>query len=347
MSPDQKSPQDKPQPGETKKNEQGPGSPMPQEGNEPRATKPGETPAPPDKKKSDDAQSPGTGKNKSEVQGETDGDRKGGGSEGGGKNANQQGVGGAGTHSPQDEGSNQSNEPGEGKVGSKAGDKAPSKQPTGSDAKQQAGQGEGTGTKKQGENDSNNKATSKDDPGEQGTPAEKPSADGTPSQQTSQDANAKSQGKTVGGGQAGEEPDKPDPVETPADKTNLEYARAQTELALEHLRDQLAKEKPELLEKLNWTKDDAKQFLHNWEQMKQRAGEKGDAGEKARKQFNDALQSLGLSRAVRNFAAATRRPSYLLSFCTTPASIPRRPNGPNSSANIPAASGGERKKTGQ
>ena len=86
----------------------------------------------------------------------------------------------------------------------------------------------------------------------------------------------------------------PEAVESPADEANLEYARRQSELALEYLRDQLAKEKPAVLEQLGWTKDDARRFLDRWEAMRRAAVEKGPAGESARKQLEDALRSLGL-----------------------------------------------------
>ncbi len=79
-----------------------------------------------------------------------------------------------------------------------------------------------------------------------------------------------------------------------ADAVNLDYARRQTELALEHLRDQLAKEKPRLLDQLGWTKNDARRFLDRWIEMKRAASEAGAKGEAARKQFNEALRSLGL-----------------------------------------------------
>ncbi len=80
----------------------------------------------------------------------------------------------------------------------------------------------------------------------------------------------------------------------PPDEANLDYARRQTELALEHLRDQLAKEKPPLLDKLGWSKEDARRFLEKWDAMKRRADQSGPQADAARKQFNDALRSLGL-----------------------------------------------------
>ena len=49
-----------------------------------------------------------------------------------------------------------------------------------------------------------------------------------------------------------------------------------------------------LLERLGWSKDDARRFLERWEQMRESAGEKGTNSEVARKRFEDALRSLGL-----------------------------------------------------
>ena len=56
----------------------------------------------------------------------------------------------------------------------------------------------------------------------------------------------------------------------------------------------MAKEKPELLERLGWTKDDARRFLARWEEMRRSAVENGAAGKMAKKRFDDALKSLGL-----------------------------------------------------
>src|SRR5204862_281441 len=61
-----------------------------------------------------------------------------------------------------------------------------------------------------------------------------------------------------------------------------------------HLRDQLAKEKPELLDRLGWTPEEARQFLERWEEMKRAAAQEGPKGEAARRVLDDALKSLGL-----------------------------------------------------
>ena len=83
-------------------------------------------------------------------------------------------------------------------------------------------------------------------------------------------------------------------IDDAADQANLDYADRQTELALEYLRDQMAKEKPKLLDQLGWTQGRRQKFLDRWQQMKQAAAEKGSTGEDAKKQYKDALQSLGL-----------------------------------------------------
>jgi hypothetical protein len=182
-------------------------------------------------------------------------------------------------------------------VGTKAGDKTASKQPTGSAAKTSTGKGEGTGEKKQaGGKNAAERPSSQDDSAEPGTPQENPANGGTPGQKTSEGPAAHGSGDPTAGSKPGERPEDapPEAVENAADEANIEYSRQQTELALEHLRDQLAKEKPGLLERLGWTKEDARRFLERWEQMRQSAAEKGPAGEAARKQFSDALKSLGL-----------------------------------------------------
>jgi hypothetical protein len=298
QEPGEKQPADGQQsPGAGKKPGDEAGSPAPQEDNQTRPKKSGQSGDAPGEKKSDNAQSPGTSKKQSDSQGETSGDRSGGGEQGGGQQANKPGVGGAGSNTAADEGGSKANEPGEGEIGAKAGDKAPAKKQTGSTAKQQAGEGEGTGQKKPGGKDEGKQPQKAGDSADKGTPQQNPKDGGTPGKQTSDGPGAKGSGNPTTGGKPGEQPNAdapPEAVETPAEKANLDYARKQTELALEHLRDQLAKEKPEVLERLGWTKEDARRFLDRWELMKQAAGKQGPAGTAARKQFDDALRSLGL-----------------------------------------------------
>ncbi len=63
---------------------------------------------------------------------------------------------------------------------------------------------------------------------------------------------------------------------------------------MEYLEDQLAKERPELLERLGWTREQGERFLSRWQEMRKAAGEKGPQSETAKRQLDDALKSLGL-----------------------------------------------------
>jgi hypothetical protein len=51
---------------------------------------------------------------------------------------------------------------------------------------------------------------------------------------------------------------------------------------------------PELLQQMNWTEQELRDFLARWKEMKQRAKE-GDAS--AKRQYENALKSLGLAPA--------------------------------------------------
>jgi hypothetical protein len=105
------------------------------------------------------------------------------------------------------------------------------------------------------------------------------------------------------GGQPGGRPDDRRPPEVPwkpgeevADEANLQYARKATELALAHLKDELAKGEPdrELLDRLGWTRADLENFVKRWEQMRSQAEAPGDKGAQARRQLDETLRSLGL-----------------------------------------------------
>jgi len=282
-------------PGAGKETDKRSGGTSPENENKDRAKKPDHAADAPGEGQGEKTQSPGTSPKQSDSQGETEGDRSGGGEAGGGQQSNKKGVGGAGTHTPAEEGGSKSDEQGEGETGTKAGDQAASKKPTGSAAKQSSENGTGAGQKPEGKAEGGKPSDSSDQG--QGTPQEKPSEGGKAGKQTSQGPGTRGSGPPTGGGKPGQqagEATPPEPADNLADEANLNYSRHQTELALEYLRDQLAKEKPELLEKLGWTKDDARRFLERWEQMRESAGEKGASGESARKRFEDALRSLGL-----------------------------------------------------
>jgi hypothetical protein len=123
-------------------------------------------------------------------------------------------------------------------------------------------------------------------------------AEGTPAgDQLGKGPSAHGSGNPTVGGQQGPSPDaaaESESRQSAADAVNLDYARKQTILALEHLEDQLAKDQPELLERLGWTREQAQRFIDRWRQLSEAAEEKGSRGEAAKKQLDDALKSLGL-----------------------------------------------------
>ena len=94
------------------------------------------------------------------------------------------------------------------------------------------------------------------------------------------------------------------------DPFNREYAEKQTILALEYLKDQLAKEKPDpkLLDALGgWTRDDLAKFTRRWEAMFREARQPGTEGQQARARLTEALKSLGLRRGRAEIRGGTRK----------------------------------------
>ena len=168
---------------------------------------------------------------------------------------------------------------------------------TGSSAKQtgdgagQTGQqpgGEGAGKKSDAEQAKN---------APPGAPAKNDGSSGTQPGGEGRQPGPQSAGNPTVGGQEGNRPASPPVVVPPpagGDDPNLEYARKQTDLALDYLRDQMAKDKSRLLDQLGWSREDAARFLQRWEQMKQAAGRQGVEGQAARKSLDEAIKSLGL-----------------------------------------------------
>ena len=81
-----------------------------------------------------------------------------------------------------------------------------------------------------------------------------------------------------------------------ADAANLEYTRKSTDLALDHLKNELAKDEPdpELLNQLGWSRRDLERFVQRWERMRADAQTPGATGEAAKRELDETLRSLGL-----------------------------------------------------
>jgi uncharacterized protein involved in exopolysaccharide biosynthesis len=83
-----------------------------------------------------------------------------------------------------------------------------------------------------------------------------------------------------------------------ADDANLEYARQQTDLVLDYLRDQLDRGgvDQELKERFGWTDQQFADFVRRYGDLRERAKAADDQGRAARQELDDALRSLGLRR---------------------------------------------------
>jgi hypothetical protein len=283
-------------PGAGQRSEDASGSPAPQEASRERPKQPGEPGDDAPSQESDPAQSPSISPHQSDSQSDTPGDRSGAGEQGGGQQAEQEGLGSPGSQTDAETGGAASPQPGDGQPGPGGGDRVESDRPTGGD--QAARPGDQTGQPTQpGGAPSGAPERPSDDSSPPGAPIQDPTDGGQPGQRTSEGPGARGEGQPASGGvprdgdlapgeATGEEPGGDDP--------NLDYARRQTDLALEHLEDQLRQQEPDLLDRLGWDRDQARRFLQEWQEMKRRAAREDHAGRDARRQLDDALRSLGL-----------------------------------------------------
>ncbi len=294
--------QDKGQSGAGQAGDDKQGSPSPTEETQPREKTPGNTPDEKDAKKDDGAQSPSHSKRESDSQGADDGDRSGGGKRGGGQKANKSGTGGAGQNTPSDEGAGASDEAGAGENSDRAGnDRATDKQ-TGSGGSQL-----GKGSSK---NSSSGDGGKPDEGSSSGsTAADSPTGGAAGSKNRGDQPGTAASNPTQGGKSTESKDQKWQPTPDEAEAANLDYTRKATDLALDHLKDQLRRGEPDpkLLDRLGWTRGDLENFVRRWEQMRQQAQAPGEQGAAAREQLNDTLRSLGLRpRATSIKSNATR-----------------------------------------
>lgn len=236
-------------------------------------------------KNSGEASASPSSKKESDSTGGTSGDQAGGGEQGPGQSAKQEGNDAPGSSSSADEGAGKSQEEGNGETGEKGGKGPKSERPTG-----QTGNDEGPGSAKK--------------PGEKGTQPDGSKSGEGAGDKTGSPMNVQrdpTKGRPSGDAvRGGGKPSEGDPVEggprkdvADTEAENLEFAKKSTDLALQYLKDQKDNPDPEMLKKLGWTKDDLSAFLKRWEDLKSSAKEGGEAKE----ELNDAYRSLGLRPA--------------------------------------------------
>ena len=86
-----------------------------------------------------------------------------------------------------------------------------------------------------------------------------------------------------------------------SEEANEEYARKATDMVLDYLDRQKDQPDPELLKKLDWTKDDFREFLERWKNAKEQAAK----DPKKKSELDEALRSLGLTPNKNRTARST------------------------------------------
>ena len=269
-------------------------SPEPQSDNKTRPQTPEPSGA---AEKKGGAESPSGSKEESKNSKGVDGDQSGGGGKGGGQQSKNPGQGAPGTGTDSESGGAKSPMHGPGETGTNAGNEVATEKKTGNSTERRDGDGATSGERQASDKIGRNPLPDKDTTGGKAGGQANDAANGQPgSQPTEQAGNSRGSGLPTSGGQESRtrQATPPNAGEPGADEGNLDFARKQTNLALEHLKDQMNKEKSDVLKELGWTPDDARRFLEKWEQMQRAAREPGSKQKAAKQQLDNALKSLGL-----------------------------------------------------
>ena len=107
------------------------------------------------------------------------------------------------------------------------------------------------------------------------------------------------------------QPNQPDAeIKPPEAPSSTEYADELTDLALEYLKEQREQPDPELLRRLDWTKNDMQKFLDRWTQAKEEA--KTNSNKK--QELEAALRSLGLKSSKSQAKKSSDRDDLLKGY---------------------------------
>ena len=226
-----------------------------------------------DGKQSDGKQSDGTQSDGKQGDGKQSDDKQGDGKQSDGKQSDDKQSDGKQSDDKQSDGKQSDGKQNDGKQGD--GKQSDGKQ---NDGKQGDGK-QGDGKQSDGDGDSKSPAGKP----KQGDPSK--SKAGSASAGTNNSGSAGSGGSLSDGGDASSK-DQADPV-------NQDYANKTTDLALDYLKRQKDQPDPELLRRLNWTKDDMQKFIDRWTEAKELA--KTDPNKK--RELDATLKSLGLRPA--------------------------------------------------
>ncbi len=216
------------------------------------------------------------------------GDRSGNGEKGPGQSSKQPGHDSAGNSSAADDGAGTAEQKGagDGRTGGAGDETADDK--TGHSAESD---GPGTGQKQGTGDQSGGKPGDTPEPGDPSQKPGDPQGQGRPGKPGNS-----GQGDAINPGGKGRDPStdnhQAEGREPGADKADVDYAREQTDLVLEYLKDQKDNPDQELLDKLgNWSKDDLNNLVNRWQDLKSNATK----SEEGQRELDQTLRSLGLS----------------------------------------------------
>ena len=260
----------------------------------------------------------GTGEQKND--GNVDQKKKGQGSqaddEGHGK---RDGEGTAGSSTSKDEGAGKSSEEGMGETSDMAGDDKKADGETGKSDDSKKGDGsrrDGQGDKSGGKPTKDQGDKSPMDPGsEGGEPSDTP-GDGSASKAGKKSDDGKptsfggdQTGKIDPNSKGGPEPPAGDEPEGP-DTRGREHAKKTTELALDHLKEELAKSESDLLDKDGpLTREQAQQWVDRWEKILKDAKKSGRKND-AKKKLEQSLDNLGIRPERSTVGRGTARDQF-------------------------------------
>ncbi len=269
--------------------------PYQKEGQPPGANQP---PPPEERSSAQEAQSPSISRHQSSTRGQTDGDRSGAGGRGGGQQAPQPGAGSPGSHSPSDIGGQTAPSPGGSELAPSPSGTLPSAlqaQPSSPKGAPQAG----SGPSPQAQTTSTNQgggASPKEGVANETEIREPNPRESTPENRTGSAAAGNPMRGGTGSSDGSLPPSSAPPIYQ-GDTPNLEYAEKATMLVLEYLAHQAeysAAPDPNLLNNLGWTEEDLRRFYQYWARMKEKADRTADPNSPERRQWLQALGSLGI-----------------------------------------------------
>jgi len=244
--------------------------------------------------KPENAQPPGNSPHESKSEGGAKGDKKGGGGAGGGQADKKAGQGTAGSQTAAEHGGSVVNQQGSDATGKKAGQAVRSADNAAS-PKQEPGKGDGQKQEPANQPPANDSQGSQSQSAQNTSESQDKSSGGQSGAESSQQAGTQGMGLPAGGSPSTAQT-APAPTEGPTqgtpDEADLSFSKKQVDLALSHLKDEMTKQKPQLLDRLGWTQDDAKRFVANIEKLRDAAKQPGDGADK--KAYNEFLKNLGL-----------------------------------------------------